>query len=297
MSTPTAPDDLYNIPQEYQEEMQNALGGEGVRLPFTVTYWRWLTGLPSYKTVGNAPYFGGWVANVEDVDVAEQEYGALPKVEKGVFGMFTLASRDGGEYNVYGTRALAIAVIGKRQRLLMADNMTPTEHFEEGCRTHIQILGLAGYREGNGIKPWGPVVLTARGLSAKAMTDAFRLFETKTKIARAKFAHGIPAWFFYAIAGTFGEKPITKLVGEPGAQSPISPCQLYLPEDITAEVLRTWYIGEGKIEEVINWRKQAQEWLNDKRWKFGQRDEGEAPENGPEAPENWTDEEPAGPPF
>lgn len=286
--------DLFNLPQDYVNEMKDAFGGEGIRLPFTVTYWRWMNGQSVYKGIGSAPYFGGWAANVEDVEVAMAEYGPLPmfdpKTKKGSFaGPFTLSKRDGGEYDVYTARALAVAVIGKRERWVV----NADQPGDKG-RGHTQVLGLAGYRGEDGtIQPWGPVVLTARGLAALNIRNAFRDFERKTQRPRSQFARNIPAWFFYAIVGTFGDKPQVQMAGKTGAQSPISPCNLYLPEgEITAEALKTWYVGEGMVEQLIDLRHQANEWLSDDNWKSGK--EAQKEDAAPEGPENWPDDDQSG---
>jgi hypothetical protein len=283
-------EDEFFVPPEYADEMRGAFGGEGIRLPYTVVYWKWQTANAVYKTYGNAPYFGGWIANVGDVDLAVDEYGPLPmfdpKTKRGTFGgPFTIAKRDGGEFEAYGARALAVAVLGKRYRWI-------EERPGQAKRSHVQVLGYMGYsQEGKIIQPWGPVVLIAKGLSAKFVTNAFRDFDSKTRRARQQHAHGIPAWFFYAIVGTFGDKPVTTMVGQAGAQSPITPCDVYLPSEVSADHLKTWFIGEGLIDQALQLRRDAKEWLEDARWKSGKFEAEPETEDAGEGPDVWVEGE------
>lgn len=248
--------DLFDLPQEFITEVAGAMSGEKIELPFAAPYYWWQNGKASYKPAGGAAYFGGWAADAETFEgVCSQSGIEIPQASKRV----TLSNNEGKEYDVHTMRSLPVAVIAKRNRW-MIDEATGKG------RGHTQILAYAATitktQAGAAYTPWSPVVISGKGLAAKAIEDALRDFDRNTAAARRQYAKNLPAWFFWCNIGTFGDKPEIKMVGT-GQQSPITPASVYLPKDgvISPELLKTWYVGGDIAAVMIDLKRQAKEWL------------------------------------
>jgi hypothetical protein len=241
---------FFDIPAEDVAEVKMALEGEAIRLPFTAPVLWWMNGNAKLKRDGNSPYFGGWASNADEFTAAADEFGGIPPI----FSPFTLTSDKNTDFDVYCTRTVGFAVIAKRSRWVV------DEQSQHG-RGHSQYLGIMSYRDENQFKSWGPVVLSAKGMSAKYLGDALTNFERATAKARREHANNLPAWFFYAALGTFGQAPVVQMVGKGNNQSPITPCNAYAPEGITAENLKAWYVGKELASQMAEYRRQAKEWL------------------------------------
>ena len=243
----------FNIPQDAMNEMQGAMQGERIELPFFApTVW-WMNGQNNQKQLvkvnGPAPYFGGWAANADELELAPDIPPSFVKA--------TLTNRQGQEYDVYTTRLVSVAVIAKRQKWVVDDTGRGKSHVNLLCY-------LASASKEKGYTPWGPVVLSGKSLSGKKVLDALSDFEKRTRTLRAQ-AKGIPAWFFYATLGTFGDKPVQEMAGKGDKQSPITPCQVWLPDTITEDNLKSWFVGEDIAAAMMEFKHQAKDWLED--WK------------------------------
>lgn len=248
--------DLFDLPQEFVNEVAGAMSGEKIELPFVAPYFWWQNGKPAYKALGSAAYFGGWASDADTYEGILHNNGLeIPGNTKRI----TLANNEGKEYDVFACRSMPVAVIAKRSRW-MIDETTGKG------RGHTQILAYAATGKkteaGTAYVAWSPVVISGKGLAAKAIEDALRDFDRNTAAARRQYAKNLPAWFFWCNIGTFGDKPEQKMVGS-GQQSPITPATVYLPKDgvITAEMLKTWYVGGDVAAVMVDLKKQAKEWL------------------------------------
>ncbi len=251
-----------NLDQELARKLNQGMrAGATVDLPFPVVYIWALNGQPSYKSQGGALYYGGWACKVEDMQsIADQQGLAVPKDWKHV----TIASRDGDEYEAFTTRHLLVAPIGKRESWLVEGQRSA--NYIEGGRRHLQVLAYMAEAQGeNGAKqyiPWGPVVLTAKGYQARNLLDAFVRWDKYTAPIRRKVAPGVPAWCFYLALGTFDKERHSLNVGKPGAQSPITPLSVYLPERLTEEMITNLFVGNEVAAIMADLQDQAAEWLN-----------------------------------
>lgn len=240
--------------------------GESVDLPFPVVYVWALNGQASYKSQGGALYYGGWACKAEDLlATADQQGLPIPFDWKQV----TISSRDGGEFEAYTTRRILVAPIGKRESWLHDGKRSAA--YVEGGRRHMQVLAyLAETASENGsaeIKPWGPVVLTAKGYQARNLLDAFSRWHKATAQIRWKVAPGVPAWCFYISLGTFGKERQPVNVGKPGAQSPITPITALIQDRLDEELIAQLFVGNEVAAVMGELQDQAQEWLN--AWKDG----------------------------
>lgn len=246
--------DLFDLPQEFVDAVSGALSGDRIELPFTAPYFWWQNGKPAYKAAGNSAYFGGWASSSDEFDAAMQQAG----IENPGFKRLTMANNEGKEYDIYAARSLAVAVIAKRNRWVV-DEVTGKG------RGHTQILCYSAVvtktDKGATYAPWSPIVISGKGLAAKAIETALTDFDRLTGAARRQYAKNLPAWFFWANVGTFGDKPIQKMVGT-GQQSPITPASVYLPETITADHLKAWYVGSDIAAVMVDLKAQAKEWLD-----------------------------------
>jgi hypothetical protein len=238
--------------------------GEAVELPFPVIYIWALNGQSSYKSQGGALYYGGWACKVEDLQAITGQQGLpIPADLKQV----TIASRDGGEFEAYTTRNVIVAPIGKRESWLYDGKRFSA--YVEGGRRHLQVLSYLAEAKGeNGSKqfvPWGPVVLTAKGYQARNLLDAFARWDKATSQVRWKIAPGIPAWCFYLSMGTFGRERQALNVGKPGAQSPITPISVYIPDRLADDFVSNLFVGNQVAEQMSALQDQATDWL--KAWK------------------------------
>jgi hypothetical protein len=242
---------FFDLPAEDVAEVKSALEGEAIRLPFTAPVLWWMNGNAKLKRDGSSPYFGGWASNSDEFTAAADEFGGVPPI----FSPFTLTSDKNTDFDVFCTRAIGFAVIAKRSRWII------DEQSQHG-RGHSQYLGIMSFMdEQKKFVPWGPVVLSAKGMSAKYLGDALTKFERATSKARRESANNLPAWFFYAILGTFGAAPVVQMVGKGSSQSPITPCDVMTPEEIKVDHLRAAYVGKDQASRMAELRRQSKEWL------------------------------------
>jgi hypothetical protein len=250
-----------NIARKLDQGMRS---GEIVDLPFPVVYVWALNGQTSYRSTGGAPYFGGWACKAEDLQsVADQQALPVPSDWKQV----TISSRDGGEFEAFTSRSVLVAPIGRRESWLSDGRRSAA--YIEGGRRHLQVLAYLAESQGsNGSKtfvPWGPVVLTAKGYQARNLLDSFARWEKATAQIRWKVAPGVPAWCFYLSLGTFGKDRQAMNVGKPGAQSPITPISVYIPDKFSEDVFASLFVGNEVAAVMADLQDQATHWLS--AWK------------------------------
>lgn len=243
---------------------QGMRAGETAELPFPVVYVWALNGQASYKVQGGALYYGGWACKSQDLHQATDQQGiSLPINWQEV----TISSRDGGEFDAYTTRNIVVAPVGKRLSWLQEGRRYAA--YVEGGRRHLQVLAyLAEVNNGSGVKefkPWGAVVLTAKGYQARNLLEAFTRWEKVTSPFRQRVAPGVPAWCFYMSVGTFGKERQAVNVGKPGAQSPITPITAFIPEHLNNELVESLFVGNEVASKMVALQDQAAEWLT--AWK------------------------------
>jgi hypothetical protein len=249
--------------QGYANTVKDSLTEEGIRLPFPVAVMRWNNGDTHYKTAGDATYFGGWAVGSDSMDDLMAQSGV------GLHASFTkvaLSNNDGKEYDAYISRNVTVAICAKRKQWT-----------DKG--SHVQWVGLAA--ELNSDKKfftaWAPVMLTAKGWSAKYIEDALMAWDSATAAARREFAGGLPSQFFWAAIGTFGEQPIVEMVGK-AQKSPITPCKCWLPKEFNDAIITRHFVGEENMARMADLAKQSEEWRKAWAGKEGDKTPG-APDN------------------
>lgn len=252
------------LSQKLDQGMRN---GEAVELPFPVLYAWTQNGQPTYKSQGGALYYGGWACKRENMEALIAQ--APGSHQPAGWQAATIATRDGSEFEALVTRSIFVAPIARRESWLL-DNRRLVS-YTEGARHHIQVLAImAEALKENGqsvYRPWGPVVLTAKGYQVRNLTDAFSNWNKATAALRRKVAGGVPAWCFYLALGTFGKDRKAMNVGKAGAQSPITPIGAFIPEKIEESVLQALFVGNETAAAMANFLDLAAEWL--KAWSVG----------------------------
>lgn len=249
---------MLNLDQSLTDAMNGMNKANGIELPFPAPVLWVLNGQPAAKVQGGAGYFGGWSADANGLDKLLSETGRQAPFG---FTRTTQASRDGNEYDTLITRYVHVACIAKRESWLLDNRRTP--EYVDGARRHLQVLAmLANLDEATGtFMQWGPVVLSAKGFQAKNLLAATTQWEQGTAPVRRAIAPKISPWFFWISIGTFGDKREVTNVGKAGAQSPITPIKLHLP-DVTEAFLTKRFVGQEVARVIVELSQQAGEWLN-----------------------------------
>jgi hypothetical protein len=233
---------------------------EGVELPFAAPILWALNGQSSYKAQGGAAYFGGWACDTDNLQ-AVLDAQALPMPTG--WTSTTLANRDGSEYDATLTRHIVIAPIAKRQAWISDGQRT--SDYQDGARRHVQVLCYMAEKTAEGLVPWGPVVLSAKGYQARNLLDAFSKWDKAIGPMKRKFAASVPSWCFYLSLGTFDKERKVEQVGKNGAQSPITPISAYVPDTIDEALLKKLFVGQEVAGIMADLLDQAADWLG--AWK------------------------------
>lgn len=260
----------------YYEQLNNAMGGDAIALPFAAVYFRWQRGNPQISAdLGcGASHFGGWMSDAAAAAESGIELPPWLSLE-----YFTYS--DGGQKEVWATRFLHVAFIGKRSRW-------ETDPQSGRQRSHVQYLAYtANYNhETKLFEPWQPVVLTAKGLNTKHLNNAINQW---AKITANERMNGYPAWVYWCTIGTFGQ--FYKL---PAGQSYITPPRLiYDPKKISREYVAARYVGDELGKTMIELAEAAQDWLA--AWKKESDSDADAPVPAPaptKAAQRWLPEAP-----
>lgn len=264
-----AQESYFDVDQGAAERLNQGMSmGGGVELPFSAPVFWWMNGNPQNRAVAKdtpAVYYGGWAANADSIEETAEERGGVP----GGMVKTEIFTRDSKTVDAYTSRLLVVAPISFRQAWVVGQQQTTTRStkYVQGGRQHVQVLCLSGYQLGDkSYKSWGPVVLSAKGYQSQylmtAMKDWRKLIDRG--LAQIKANPKPPAWAFWAGIGTFGDKVDTQMVGK-NAQSPITPINLYVPKEITADLLRRLYVGRDGVAEMATLLEEASEWLS--AWK------------------------------
>jgi len=261
-----------------------------ITLPFHAPIFWWMNGSNNMRAMANeypSLYFGGWSSNLPEVEEAAEFYGPVSMKKT------QLASRQGKELDAYVSRSLMIAPITFRERWQKTDQsgrLSYSDHYTDGGRHHVQMLALLAFKKPDvTYEPWGPIVLSCKGYQAKNLLNCVKEWRGLIEKARKEHAPAVPAHLFWMLLGTFGKEPEVKMVGKSGAQSPITPVQLYKPQAITVETLRILYVGKAAAGGMVDYLQQAKDWAE--AWKSrGDNNNGHSGKAEPEFDSDFTPE-------
>jgi len=243
------------------QELKDAVKGsmdtnQGVQLPFTAPLMWWKNGeiaLKSTPEVKDARRFGGWGVSEEELANEGLE---LPET----FKPFEMNGNK-GTYNAYLARFVYVAPICRRFVWFQKPDGKWT--------SKLNVLSYMAEMKDKVLVQWGPVVITAKGYSGKNIDNAFAKFST----ASAALRDGDPVNYFYHPMGTFAPNPVFEnATGKGGDSSPITPCQVFIPETgYTPEQMDTYFVGEEVAAVMADLLGQSKEWLAD--WKNAKKEE------------------------
>jgi hypothetical protein len=260
---------MFNIPRDQANAVTAAnRSGEGIRLPFAALHLWWKNGDNAYKsqdskTKGTALYFGGWGATADEADTTLSEMG-IDTLPAGFTERMNVSARSGNTYDAYFARYIVGAVVARRGKW-QKDQQTG----KVTSRVNLLVYLASHDRAKKVFEPWGFGILSASGYSGQALNDAVSEFERGTAAARkqyfsnADFKTGLPANYFYAPIGTFGDTPVRVPKGKPGQQSPITPAQVFIPKEISEKNITDWYVGDIIAAVMYDALLNSQEWLDD----------------------------------
>lgn len=254
---------MINLNPMIANALKGALDDEtGVELPFPAPLLYVKNGQPAYKQLNNAQYFGGWAADAEKMEEAIDEGGKTFPLS---LASATESKKDGEEYKIYCARAVVVAPVGRRISWVTESNgdVKRSTKYGKGSRMHIQLLAYMAEKKEKAIVPWGPVVLSAKGIQAGNVLGAFREWSKASKEIRKKCANALDAAWFYLPIGTFGERQV-KEVGK-ATKNSITPIRAYIPEAVDEAYLTRMFVGADVAAEMAGYKTQAAEWLN--AWK------------------------------
>lgn len=275
---------MIDLPQELGNKLKSGMETDGgIKLPFPAPIFWVINGDAKMKTK-DAQYYGGWASKEADLEDALQQ---LKLDLPAGIELTEMSTKDGKEYGAYITRSLLVAPIAKRQAWIVTrpdGSETRKERYSDGekARQHVQILCQLAVKTGDGIFPWSPIVLSAKGYQAMFLMNAFKEWDKHTLDLRRKIAPNAPYNLFYCAVGTFGKEREAKPVGK-NAQSPVTPIKVYLPE-LTDKDLERLYVGSETANAMSIYLDDAQEWLN--AWKDNGKAEPQSvdAQDAPEAP-------------
>lgn len=264
---------MFEVPAEFQDKLKNAMKDDtGVKLPFAAPTMWWMNGkaaLKSVKQIEDATRFGGWGISKEEIDGFGSELAEVPAYWQ---LHDDLTNGKGESYSAYLCRTAWVAPIARRYGWF---------EFEGKSRSSVNILCYLALYEQRGapLKPFGPVVLSAKSFTGNDLDKCFKDFASKSAQARGNTSQN----FFFHPIGTWGKEPVfVERKGKNGSSSSVTPPQLYLPENgITVDVLKNWFVGPEIAMDMAKYLDLAQDWLND--WK-NRKDDQKQSGNGLEEP-------------
>lgn len=258
----------FAISKEAADRLNQGMNlGGGIELPFKAPVFWWMNGQPQAKPFIQATpalYYGGWASGQDAIEEVKDERGGVPTG----LALTDVYAKNGKVIPSYTSRALVVAPIGFRSCWYKGDNGSQTRSVQyfQGGRQHIQVLALTGIqRQDKSYQSWGPIVISAKGYQASYLQSALKDWKKALEIPRRQYAPDVPAWAFWCALGTFQKEAESHLVGKTGAQSPVTPINLFIPKEITEAMMIRLYVGSEAVDEMVQLLDSSQEWLN--AWK------------------------------
>lgn len=219
---------------------------EGVQLPFFAPVLFWKHGNP--QAGDGVQRYGGWGSASELYDFGDEP-------PKG-FVAETWHSSSGGAYDVFAARSVAIAPILTRTRWT-------TNEFGKS-RSHKQSLCMLATWDEVTYVPYGPVILSTKGLSSRYVVDAITEFERQINgIRKENIAH-IGLSFFWHTVGTFGDAAYDQM-GSGTQTSTGTIVRSGVVVDPTIDTLKALFVGVDVMNMMKDYQSEAQEWYS--AWK------------------------------
>ena len=237
-------------------------GGEGIKLPFPVLNLWVLNGAANLKALKDtcpAQYFGGWATDNDELGKLILD-GTVPS-DLDKWSAFEGAGKNGNAWNGRASRVATAAFIASRARWINGETNAAGPHYDKAkgmTRQHKQYLALLYISS----KPWGYVVLSAKGWQTKYVYDAIKAWAAAIQPHRAALnATNLPLSAFALTIGTEGPEPKFQEKGSGKSTSPITPMGAVIKPGLTAEMVAQRFIGAPNLRANNDKRAQAAEWL------------------------------------
>lgn len=243
-------DNYFEMPDDVRK-MLGEFAMKSSALPFPAPMVWVVNGDAKMKNTTPAQYFGGWAMKAEE---------AVPVVTGWDNGTVITSKDD--EFPIVTSRRVIFAPIASRSCWV---DKQDNQHFafQPGSRLKLHVLAMMATNGGDTIHPWGTVILSAKGYQAKYLKNALIQWDEFTRPARNEFTNGLPAWAFYCSVGTFQKERKVVMVGT-GDQSPITPVEIYKPENLSVDLLRKLYVTPAIAKNMADFRTAAANWI--KSW-------------------------------
>jgi len=268
---------MFELPNEVNEAAKGSLSGSNSRvpLPFAAPEMWWKNGeaaIAGMKEITDARRFGGWGVSKEEIDNMAYPLPPLPEKWK----LYEMTNSKGKAYEAYLTRSAWAAPIARRHAWFNYEGKNQSRV------NYLCYLGVVG--EDKKILPWGPVVLSSKSFDGVNLDKLFKEFATKTSALRGATAPN----YFYTPLGTFRSEPMFDTrKGKNGAESSVTPCQLFENKDgYTLDGLKSVFVGADIAKDMMELKKLSTEWLDDWNKKKDDRVAVVAPAAIPEEDEN-----------
>lgn len=223
----------------------------------TFPWIQWVNGKPGAKQIGGVAYHGGWFMPRDNAPADE-----LPG-----WNECTLVHEDGSETEGYCRRDLKLAVIRWRRAWRTNGRMFPWDAYDKAVAEghpsgKTQVLAAV---EGIDV----PMVLTLSGTTGRAfmqgrgesvMGDLRRyVIEPANRLSRQRGKSARWAWRAFWL--TVGPKEGFSTVGQPGAQSQVTPpVAVGLKDGMTPQQIGTLYVGNDNLRRHNEWYADAEKW-------------------------------------
>jgi len=227
---------------------------QGYQSDTTFPFIQWVNGQKAFARLHPVLGTGGW---------AMQETNVLGELgwDRG-----DLPHKNGDTTPCYFAQTLNFALIAEKFRWFLTNAQTgQTEYLEKyqpGARGKYQVLVAvkeAGDLQG---EPW---MLTVKGMTAKYLYDAFKMYRSKLlPFAATLSKKRLPLYAFWCAISAGA--PIT--VGTAPNTSVITPPAMIVPEMSNKEAVTGFlveqFVGQDNITRFSMWWTLAQDWAKDK---------------------------------
>lgn len=260
--------DQYDV-HEDEAEIQFS---DNVKLPFPNLrlHW-WNFGDPRLLKIdestkkplepNNIQTFGGWFSASEKYLPAVTAIGSHPQR----FATAMMHPKSNAPFEASTNRIVYVAYIAHRE------GWFPSKNGKDFSKIDVLCL-LGDYLSQDGIfKPYGPVVLSAQSLTAKAVKTAFNHWTNISMKARIE-ANRQPGSRFFVPIGSYnnvdengGVTVHTERRGQGAESSIVTPPRLREPKEINHDLLYKLFIAHNRetLNQVREYKELAQPWIKD----------------------------------
>jgi hypothetical protein len=263
----------------------------GPQYPFAY----WLNGKPQMKQTGGVLYTGGWFMPVDNLDTGLLNEEGLPGPG---WDHGEMVFESGNDQAGFFAKNIHIAMLVSRRRWIVngVDGGFAWDDYKgakassgaNSPRGHMQILGLI-----KGAEQFGPVFLSAKGMTTKGITnDVFGAFNQNiiAEAANLRSGNRPPFFMFWMSIGPrmkTKDTPDFTVVGSGARTSTITlPCLAGVDGKADADALNKRYVGGELYARLAELRNSADVVTWEKAWDGSTTETEPGPSVSPGWPED-----------